>query len=90
MPHRVRDAGPHHRGLWPGGPDPYSYAYARTHYYPYYNSSYWVPRAEMRDRTHYPFRLPEYASSWGYPLTCKIHGGQRCGVPYARRLAHHR
>jgi hypothetical protein len=75
------------RGLWPGGPDPYAYAYARTRYYPYYNSAYWVPLQEMRYRTRYPNRLPGYASSWGYPLTCKLEGGRQCGVPYQTERA---
>ena len=72
----------HARGLWPGGPDPFAYSYARTSYYPYYNSDYWVPRAEMRYRTRYPFQLPGYASTWGYPLSCKIQRRGNCGVPY--------
>ena len=47
--------------------------------------------AEMRNRTHYPNRLPGYWSSWGYPLSCKLQGRrQNCGVPYERRTAHHR
>lgn len=78
------------RGLWPGGPDPYAYAYARTRYYPYYDSDYWVPRSEMRYRTRYPNRLPEYWSSWGYPLSCKQRGERNCGVPYARGYVHDR
>ena len=76
------------RGLWPGGPDPYAYAYARSRYYPYYDSAYWVPRGQMRDRSYYPNRLPEYWSSWGYPLTCKVRGGRNCGVPYRPQRAH--
>ena len=82
------------RGLWPGGPDPYAYAYARSRYYPNYDSAYWVPRSEMRYRTRYPNRLPEYWAAWGYPLSCKQAGGRSCGVPYAkdvrdRDLLHH-
>ena len=79
----------HYRGLWPGGPDPYAYSYQRSSYYPYYDSRYWVPRAEMRNRTHYPFRIPEYTSSWGYPLSCKVQGRRNCGVPYERSVARH-
>lgn len=70
------------RGTWPGGPDPYAYSYYRSGYYPYYDSAYWVPRSEMRYRSRYPMRLPEYYSSWGYPLTCKLAGHKKCGVPY--------
>lgn len=77
------------RGLWPGGPDPYAYAYARTRYYPYYDSAYWVPRSEMQYRTRYPNRLPEYWSSWGYPLSCKQRGERNCGVPFSKTYAHH-
>lgn len=70
------------RGLWPGGPDPYAYSYDRAKYYPYYNSRYWVPRKQMIGRTRYPMRIPEYSSSWGYPLGCKIHSRRNCGVPF--------
>ena len=70
------------RGPWPGGPDPYAYSYERRKYYPYYNSAYWVPRHQMKGRTRYAMRLPGYASSWGYPLACKIHGRKSCGVPF--------
>ena len=88
--HRAKhEAVTHSRGLWPGGPDPYAYSYERKHYYPFYNSAYWVPRSEMRNRTHYPFRLPGYSSSWGYPLSCKLSGRRNCGVPFERRAAHH-
>lgn len=73
------------RGSWPGGPDPYSYSYARRGYYPYYDSNYWVPREQMAGRTRYPLRIPEYFSSWGYPLSCKVRGGRHCGVPFVRR-----
>lgn len=78
----------HFRGLWPGGPDPYAYSYQRSNYYPYYNSAYWVPRSEMRYRTRYPNRVPEYGSSWGYPLSCKLQGRRSCGVPFARQVDH--
>jgi hypothetical protein len=73
------------RGPWPGGPDPYAYSYNRTGYYPYYNSRYWVPRKQMQARTRYPMRIPEYGSSWGYPLACKIQGRRHCGVPFKPR-----
>jgi hypothetical protein len=73
------------RGPWPGGPDPYSYSYNRPNYYPSYDSKLWVPRKQMLVRTRYPMRIPEYASSWGYPLACKIHGRKSCGVPFKSR-----
>lgn len=70
------------RGTWPGGPDPYAYSYQRVGYYPAYNSDQWVPRQQMLGRSKYPLRLPEYYSSWGYPLGCKVHGRRNCGVPF--------
>ena len=72
------------RGQWPGGPDPYAYSYSRTGYYPAYNSDMWVPRKQMLGRSKYPFRIPEYYSSWGYPVACKIHGRRHCGVPFVK------
>lgn len=88
--HRVRYArGPQFvRGPWPGGPDPYAYSYNRPSYYPYYNSKYWVPRKQMLARTKYPMRIPEYGSSWGYPLACKLQGRRHCGVPFRPRAGH--
>ena len=65
-----------------GATDPYAYRYEPRGYYPYYNSAYWVPRHQMKGRTRYAMRLPGYASSWGYPLACKIHGRKSCGVPF--------
>lgn len=70
------------RGPWPGGPDPYAYSYTRTGHYPHYNSNQWVPRKQMLARSKYPMRIPEYYSSWGYPLGCKVHGRRHCGVPF--------
>ena len=70
------------RGPWPGGPDPYAYSYDRPGYYPHYNSKDWVPRKQMLGRSKYPMRIPEYYSSWGYPIACKIHGRRHCGVPF--------
>lgn len=70
------------RGPWPGGPDPYAYSYNRPGYYPAYNSDNWVPRKQMLGRSKYPMRIPEYFSSWGYPLGCKLHGRKNCGVPF--------
>ena len=50
--------------------DPYGYHSARVPYYPYYNSRYWRPRsAYSYGRKHrHPVILPDYYSSWGYPL----------------------
>lgn len=69
-------------GSWPGGPDPYAYSYQRVGYYPAYNSDQWVPRQQMLGRSNYPLRIPDYYSSWGYPLGCKVHGRRSCGVPF--------
>ena len=77
-------AGPHHgyvRGPWPGGSDPYAYSYTRPAHYPAYNATYWAPRAQMLARSRYRQRLPQYGSSWGYPLDCKLAGYRDCGVP---------
>lgn len=70
------------RGPWPGGPDPYAYSYNRPGYYPHYDSNKWVPRRQMLGRSKYPLRIPEYYSSWGYPLGCKLHSRRHCGVPF--------
>lgn len=70
------------RGPWTGGPDPYAYSYGRPGYYPHYDSNNWVPRKQMLGRSKYPLRIPEYYSSWGYPLGCKLHGRRNCGVPF--------
>lgn len=73
--HRAAQPKPagHVWGTWPGGPDPYEYRYRPVGWYPYYNSDYWVPRAEMRYRYRKPLLIGEYWSSWGYPVRCKDH-----------------
>jgi len=50
--------------------DPRSWYYRQPGYYPYYGSSYWVPRAHMRYRYRYTYFGPRYRyyPSWGYPL----------------------
>ena len=48
-----------------GRTDPYAYRYAPRGYYPYYNSGYWRPAAEVRRTARYP--LPPYYRAWGYP-----------------------
>lgn len=83
------DKAQYSRGLWPGGPDPYFYKPGRVPFYPYYDSNYWVPRAEMKNRYRYRPEHPYYASSWGYPLSCKLQGRKSCGVPFARTPARH-
>ncbi len=80
---RVHVAYHYVRGQWPGGPDPYAYSYGRPGYYPAFNSDMWVPRKQMLARSKYPLRIPEYYSSWGYPIGCKIHGRSQCGVPFS-------
>jgi hypothetical protein len=72
----------HIDGLRPGGPDPYAYSYERRAYYPSYRSDYWAPQSQMRYRYRAAMRLPEYRSTWGYPLRCKVQGRHNCGVPY--------
>lgn len=49
--------------------DPRSWYYRRPGHYPYYASSYWVPRAEMRHRYRYLYHGPRhrYHPAWGYP-----------------------
>jgi len=50
--------------------DPYAYRAAPRRYYPYYNSAYWRPTAELRFRKQCcrPFSgLPPYYQAWGYP-----------------------
>ncbi len=48
--------------------DPRSWYYSQRGYYPYYNSGYWVPRAEMRYRYRYTYVGPKYryGPAWGY------------------------
>ena len=47
--------------------DPYAYRYVRRPWYPGYNSGYWVPAAEMRNRYHYSYTGPKYRyhPAWG-------------------------
>jgi hypothetical protein len=50
--------------------DPRSWYYEQRGYYPHYDSSYWVPRAEMRYRYRSQYQGPKYHyyPTWGYPL----------------------
>ena len=53
-----------------GAFDPYAYRFRPRGYYPYYNSGYWVPAAELRYRRACcrPYAaLPPYYRAWGYP-----------------------
>ena len=43
--------------------DPYRYQYEPRGYYPYYSSSYWRPRAEVRKR--FDLKRPRYYRAWG-------------------------
>jgi hypothetical protein len=62
---------PHYRHVYVRH-DPYAYRPARVRYYPYYNSHYWRPLREYRaTKIRYRYRLPDYYSSWGYPLPRK-------------------
>jgi hypothetical protein len=50
--------------------DPYAYRASPRGYYPYYNSGYWRPTAELRYRRACcrPYSaLPPYYQAWGYP-----------------------
>ena len=48
--------------------DPYAYRYVRRAWYPYYNSGYWVPAEQMRNRYRYSYTGPKYRyhPAWGY------------------------
>ena len=47
--------------------DPYAYQYKRRAWYPGYNSGYWVPAAEMKNRYRYSYTGPKYRyhPAWG-------------------------
>src|SRR5262245_14425262 len=49
--------------------DSRSWYYRQKGYYPYYASSYWVPREQMRYRYRYQYYGPKYRyfPAWGYP-----------------------
>jgi hypothetical protein len=49
--------------------DPYAYHYEPRGYYPYYNSGYWRPAAEMRRErlNQYRYVSVPYYQAWGYP-----------------------
>ena len=53
----------------PDAPDRYPYVYQPPRYYPYYNSDYWRPAAEMRKPRPY-YQQPPYYPAWGYPVGC--------------------
>lgn len=57
--------------------DPRSWYYRQPGYYPYYASSYWVPRADMRYRYRYQYFGPKYRyyPTWGYPRPDYYGGG---------------
>jgi hypothetical protein len=57
----------HHLYRIAGTTDPYAYVPSDRGYYPYHNSGYWRPAAEMRHRFRYSFKLPKYHRAWGYP-----------------------
>jgi|JRHI01.1.fsa_nt_gi hypothetical protein len=58
------------RDLDPDAPDRYPYVYDPPRYYPYYNSNYWRPAAEMRKPRPY-YIQPPYYPAWGYPVGCQ-------------------
>ena len=47
--------------------DAYAYRYVRRPWYPGYNSGYWVPADEMRNRYRYSYTGPKYRyhPAWG-------------------------
>ena len=47
--------------------DPYAYRYVRRAWYPGYNSGYWVPAEQMRNRYRYSYTGPKYRyhPAWG-------------------------
>ena len=47
--------------------DPYAYKYVRRNWYPGYNTGYWVPADEMRNRYRYSYTGPKYRyhPAWG-------------------------
>jgi hypothetical protein len=55
--------------------DPYLYRYEPRGYYPYYNSGYWRPAAEVRAKRALQYRLvqPPYYAAWGYPVPTYHH-----------------
>jgi hypothetical protein len=56
----------HHVYRVHGATDPYAYRPADRGYYPYYNSGYWRPAHEMRNRHKPHLELPKYYKAWGY------------------------
>ena len=57
-----------------GVTDPYAYRPEHRGYYPAYNSGYWRPAHEMRNRPKPHYVLPKYYPAWGYT---KEHWNQR-------------
>ena len=47
--------------------DPYAFRYVRRPWYPGYNTGYWVPAEQMRNRYHYSYTGPKYRyhPAWG-------------------------
>ena len=47
--------------------DPYAYRYVRRSWYPGYNSGYWVPAEDMKNRYRYSYTGPKYRyhPAWG-------------------------
>ncbi len=60
---------------WHGTGDRYAYRPEHRGYYPHYNSSYWRPAHEMRQRPKPYNQLPRYYPAWGYPRPYESHGG---------------
>ncbi len=58
--------------------DPYAYRYVRRAWYPGYNTGYWVPAEDMRNRYRYSYTGPKYRyhPAWGIDkdLQTREHG----------------
>ena len=63
--------------------DPYAYRYVRRAWYPGYNSGYWVPAEDMRNRYRYSYTGPKYRyhPAWGRDKELLQHHDHRAGVP---------
>ncbi len=69
--------------------DPYAYRYEPRGYYPYYNSGYWRPAAEIRARRAAMYRPvpPPYYGAWGYPVPAYNH--REWHAIHHGRIGHH-
>ena len=63
--------------------DPYAYKYKRRAWYPGYNSHYWVPADEMKNRYRYSFSGQKfrYYPAWGIDKATHHKDAHHDGVP---------